>query len=114
MCIRDRVDIAFEAQSGLRKARSFLPDVILCDIGLPVMDGYQVVHRLREDPKLSGCFVVALTGYGRDSDRGRAIEGGFDLHLTKPIELAMLRDALSQARFCLDRTVAPKAVSERH
>ena len=98
------VDIAFEAQSGLAKARTFSPDVVLCDIGLPVMDGYQVIRRIREDAKLAGCFVVALTGYGRDSDRGRALEGGFDLHLTKPIDLLMLRNALRQAKFSVRRT----------
>ena len=102
--IGHEVEIAFEALTGLAAARSFAPDVILCDIGLPEMDGYQVIRRIREDAQLRGCFVVALTGYGRDADRGRAMEAGFDLHLTKPIDLVMLRNALTRAKYCLDRT----------
>jgi signal transduction histidine kinase len=91
------VEIALDACAGLDKARSFGPDVILCDIGLPVMDGYQVIRLIREDPQLALVFAVALTGYGREADQKRALDAGFDLHLTKPIDFTTLRAALNRA-----------------
>ena len=98
------VEIALDACAGLELARRFRPDVILCDIGLPVMDGYQVIRLIREDPQLAPVFAVALTGYGREADQKRALEAGFDLHLTKPIDFTTLRDALNQAS---NRTAVP-------
>ena len=91
------VEIAFDAEGGLTKARLAIPDVILCDIGLPGMDGYQVIRRIREDNLLSTVYAVALTGYGRDSDKELAIGSGFDLHLTKPIDWPTLAATLVQA-----------------
>ena len=91
------VEMAFEAQEGLDLARRFRPDVILCDIGLPGMDGYQIVRRIREDDVLAPTYAIALTGYGRDIDQRRALDAGFDLHLTKPIDFNTLRAALVQA-----------------
>ena len=103
------IDIAFEAETGLSKARAFLPDVILCDIGLPGMDGYQVIQKIREDHEIAETYVVALTGYGRDADRKRALEAGFNLHLTKPIDWATLTAALGKAD--MRRRQAPDAVT---
>lgn len=80
--------------TGLKVARDFLPQVILCDIGLPGIDGYQVVQRLRADPELAKIYVIALTGYGRDQDRKHARDAGFDQHMTKPIDFRMLRQTL--------------------
>src|SRR4029078_1317653 len=60
------------------------PDVALIDIGLPVMSGYQVARQIRQDPVLDDVLLVALTGYGRDTDVKAAKEAGFDAHLTKP------------------------------
>ena len=91
------VQIAFNAESGLAKARDHMPDVILCDIGLPGMDGYQVIRRIREDDRLSTIYTVALTGYGRDSDKDLALQSGFDLHLTKPIDWPTLASVLGRA-----------------
>jgi signal transduction histidine kinase/two-component SAPR family response regulator len=91
------VEIALDACAGLERARSFRPDVILCDIGLPVMDGYQVIRLIRQDAQLSSVYAVALTGYGREADQQRARDAGFDLHLTKPIDFITLREALNQA-----------------
>lgn len=91
------VEIALDACKGLDLARVFRPDVILCDIGLPVMDGYQVIRLIREDPQLASIFAVALTGYGREADQKRALDAGFDLHLTKPIDFTTLREALAHA-----------------
>jgi CheY-like chemotaxis protein len=91
------VSIAYTAQQGLERAREYQPDVIFCDIGLPVIDGYQVIETIRQDAKLKDIFVVALTGYGREEDQKRAADAGFDLHLTKPIDYATLLKALQEA-----------------
>ncbi len=91
------VDIAFDAESGLSKARDMIPDVILCDIGLPGMDGYQIIRRIREDKRLSPVYAIALTGYGREADKDLAVASGFDLHLTKPIDWPTLASTLSRA-----------------
>jgi CheY-like chemotaxis protein len=78
----------------LEAARAFGPDVVLLDIGLPGMDGYQVARALRADPELAHARLIALTGWGAEEDRRRAQEAGFDHHLTKPVDLAVLEDLL--------------------
>ena len=65
------------------------------DIGLPVVDGYALAGRLRADAATGGMRLVALTGYGQDSDRGRALAAGFDAHCVKPVELDALLRALA-------------------
>jgi CheY-like chemotaxis protein len=79
------VRIAHDGAAGLDAARTFRPQVILLDIGLPDTDGYTVAHRLREE-HLGGELLVALTGYGEAEDRERAQQAGFDRHLTKPVD----------------------------
>ena len=69
------------------EARSYLPDVIMLDIGLPGLDGYQVASRLREDAAFATTTLVALSGYGREQDRQRSKEAGFNYHFVKPVEL---------------------------
>ena len=73
-----------------------MPDVVLLDIGLPGMDGYQVARQLRAMPALAGTFVVAMTGYGRDEDRALTEAAGFDRHMVKPVDLDLLRQWLSE------------------
>jgi signal transduction histidine kinase len=90
------VRTAYTGADGLEAARQFMPQVILCDIGLPGVDGYQVARTMRRDQGFGTPFIVALTGYGRDQDRRLAQEAGFDMHLTKPIDMSSLRAALSQ------------------
>jgi CheY-like chemotaxis protein len=92
------VETAFDAEAGLAAAYRFKPDVILCDIGLPGMDGYQIIRKIREDAELKPIYVVALTGYGRETDRNQALSAGFDLHLTKPIDWPTLTATLGRAR----------------
>jgi signal transduction histidine kinase len=89
------VRTAASGREGLETARSFRPQIILCDIGLPGMDGYEVARAIRQDMDLSEVYIIALTGYGRDEDQIRAYEAGFDLHLTKPVDLQVLRRALA-------------------
>jgi CheY-like chemotaxis protein len=84
------------ATAGLEIARNFRPEIILCDIGLPGMDGYQIAHTIRQDEALSSTCVIALTGYGREKDRRQSLKAGFDLHLTKPIDYNNLRSALAR------------------
>ena len=84
---------AFDGPAALRLARSFFPHVALLDIGLPVMDGYELAGKLRCDygPSLR---LVAITGYGEESDRARSFEAGFDEHLTKPVDVRKLIEVL--------------------
>jgi signal transduction histidine kinase len=89
------VQAAYDGSQGLEAARNFQPRVILCDIGLPGIDGYQVVRRLRQDPAFSSVYTIALTGYGRDEDQKNAREAGFNLHLIKPLDYNNLRQTLA-------------------
>jgi CheY-like chemotaxis protein len=67
----------------------------LLDIGLPGMDGYEVARQLRQQPQTKDVWLIALTGYGQDSDRQRAQEAGFDHHLVKPVERQKLQNLLA-------------------
>ncbi|RYF43910.1 MAG: response regulator [Comamonadaceae bacterium] len=75
-------------------ALAFDPDVVLLDIGLPGMNGYDVARQLREEPRLNHTVLVALTGWGSEADRQRAQEAGFDHHLTKPVDFQLLEALL--------------------
>lgn len=92
--IGHEVEVAFDGAGGLEKARTLQPEVVLCDIGLPGMDGYAVARALRAAPETRAAFLIALTGYGQDDDRRRALEAGFDAHLVKPVDLEALRRLL--------------------
>lgn len=81
---------ASDATSTLAAAKQMLPDVILLDIGLPGADGYQIARMLKAKPELSHTRLIALTGYGTSRDRQRAMEAGFEHHLTKPVDIARL------------------------
>lgn len=82
--------------TALESANEFRPEIILCDIGLPDLDGYAVARAIRANGDLSGIFLVAVTGYGQDADRQLATEAGFDRHITKPIGIDSLRDLIEQ------------------
>jgi PAS domain S-box-containing protein len=88
------VEVAYSGPEGLAKARSFKPDLVLCDIGLPEMDGYEIARAMRADPALASTRLVALSGYALPEDRRRAREAGFDRHVTKPPALQELRAVL--------------------
>ena len=79
------VEVAYAGRAGIERARAFHPEAILCDIGLPEMDGYEVARTLRADPAIGRrTTLVALTGYARREDIARARAAGFDAHLAKP------------------------------
>jgi CheY-like chemotaxis protein len=88
------VELACSGADGLTAARHFHPEVVLCDLGLPGMSGFEVAAELRRDPATRSAKLIAVTGYGRDEDRRRSKEAGFDLHLTKPVDPAQLRALL--------------------
>ncbi|HUR40299.1 MAG TPA: ATP-binding protein [Verrucomicrobiae bacterium] len=88
------VRTALDGPSALRVANEFRPQVALLDIGLPVMDGYELCRRMREAHPETSLRLVALTGYGQASDRARSMEAGFDAHLVKPVDLAKLERLL--------------------
>jgi len=86
------VAVAADGSEALTRAVEVEPDVALIDIGLPVLDGYEVARRLRATPLGSKMRLIALTGYGQPEDRARVMEAGFDGHLVKPVD----PDALSR------------------
>ncbi|MDI1432455.1 hybrid sensor histidine kinase/response regulator [Polyangium sorediatum] len=88
------VHTALDGCAALEAARTFRPEVVLLDIGLPGMNGYEVASVLRRDPAQAETILIALTGYGHEEDRRRAREAGFTAHLVKPVDLATLERVL--------------------
>lgn len=84
------ISVAHDGPTALAAAAAFRPHLALLDIGLPVMDGYELARRLREQPELRRTQLFAITGYGQESDRKRSREAGFQEHLVKPIDLTEL------------------------
>jgi CheY-like chemotaxis protein len=89
------VEVAYSGPAGVEAARQFRPHVVLCDIGLPGMDGYAVAAVLRRDAATASARLLAVSGYGQEEDQRRSREAGFDEHLTKPVDLAELERALA-------------------
>jgi CheY-like chemotaxis protein len=89
------VTTAHSGTTGLQAAKQWRPDIVLCDLGLPEMDGYEVASVLRQDPATTAARLIAVSGYGRDEDRQRSGAAGFDLHLTKPVDPAELQRLLA-------------------
>jgi len=89
-----QVTTATDPFTALEIARRDRPEIVISDIGMPLMDGYQLAENLRREPGLEKVPLVALTGYGQESDKERAKNAGFDFHLVKPVSLEMLRDLL--------------------
>jgi CheY-like chemotaxis protein len=89
------VRVTNDGPAALAAFGEFQPDLVLLDIGMPEMDGYEVVRRLRELPQTRRAIVAALTGWGQDDDRRRVREAGFDHHLVKPASLDDLRSLIA-------------------
>ena len=89
------VRVAADGPTALEIAAEFKPDVALLDIGLPVMDGYEVARRLRDQPGCAKMRLIALTGYGQESDHDRSRRAGFEDHLVKPVDLDAITHAVS-------------------
>jgi CheY-like chemotaxis protein/anti-sigma regulatory factor (Ser/Thr protein kinase) len=88
------VETSEDGPSGLAKLGTFRPDVALIDLGLPGIDGYTLARLARGQSEMRGIRLVALTGYGQAEDQQRALAAGFDLHVTKPVDVAKLRAVL--------------------
>jgi CheY-like chemotaxis protein/two-component sensor histidine kinase len=88
---------ACDGAESLHMAAAWRPDVILLDIGMPILDGYEVARRIRSEPWGKKVFLVAVSGWGQSEDRKRATDAGFDLHFRKPIGLPILESILQQA-----------------
>ena len=91
------VTVAFDGPDAVQAIEASLPDVVLCDIGLPRMDGYEVARRLRQRG-WTNLRLFALTGYGQDEARQRSRAAGFDGHLTKPVDPDQLQELLREAK----------------
>ena len=89
--------VALDGLSALEIAEDMRPDVALLDLGLPAMDGYEVARRFQERPELAGTRLVAVTGYGQESDLDRTRAAGFALHLVKPVDLPQLESFLASS-----------------
>lgn len=92
-----RVRVARSGTEGLEVALSMVPEVILLDIGLPGLDGYEVASRLRSCRQFDAVLIVAITAYGEDSDRRRSAEMGINHHLVKPASMPSLLSLLDTA-----------------
>ena len=90
-------EIAYDGTDAVEKAASYRPDVIVLDLGMPRVDGYEAARRIRNEPWSDGVMLIALTGWGQEEDRARARRAGFDHHLTKPASLEALVEILDGA-----------------
>jgi CheY-like chemotaxis protein len=103
----NEVQIAKDGVAAVETAAEFLPDIILMDLAMPRLDGYQAAHRIRQQPWGKPMILIALTGWGQQQDRRRTQEAGFDAHLTKPVNY----DAIVSL---LTRLTTPAAAGESH
>jgi signal transduction histidine kinase/ActR/RegA family two-component response regulator len=87
---------AHDGQAAIEAARTFQPEFVLLDIGLPGLDGYQVAATLRSDQRHSGAVIIAVSGYGKEEDRQRSLAAGFDHHLVKPVDFDSLVSLLGR------------------
>jgi PAS domain S-box-containing protein len=87
--------MAFDGVNAVKVALEFLPNIVLLDIGLPGLDGYEVAKRLRQDSSLDGVVLVALTGYGQATDKLRSQDAGFNHHLVKPTDFMKIKEILA-------------------
>ncbi len=97
------VRVAYSGIAALETARTYRPDMVFLDIGMPDMDGYEVARRLRQEPGLEKIVLAALTGWGQQEDRRRAAEAGFNHHLVKPPEPKTLEAVLAELKSTLPR-----------
>ena len=83
-------------REGIEKATEHKPDLILCDIGMAGMDGYDVARYIRNDEDLKDSLLIAISGYSSDVDVERALDAGFDKHLSKPLDLEDIRKTVEE------------------
>jgi CheY-like chemotaxis protein len=88
--------LAHDGEEAVTAAEEFRPEVVLLDIGLPKLDGFEAARRIREKPWGKNMILIALTGWGQEEDRRKSKEAGFDDHLVKPVEFAALLSILAK------------------
>lgn len=91
------VRAAYNGASAVETAEHFRPEVLLLDIGMPGLNGYETAHYIREEPWGKDAVVVAVTGWGGEADKRQAREAGFDHHLTKPVDPEVIRDLIAKS-----------------
>lgn len=108
------VCVAYDGAEAVEKAKAFAPDLILMDLGMPRMDGFEAARRIRALPSGAGITMIALSGWGQDKDRQQSREAGFDEHLVKPVSPADLRELMARLEpacgadgMCLAKDKAP-------
>jgi DNA-binding response OmpR family regulator len=89
---------AHDGESAVTSAESFLPEIVLLDIGLPKLNGYEVAERIRKQEWGASMFLIAVTGWGQDEDRQRSSEVGLNVHMVKPVEPAALERLFADLR----------------
>src|SRR4030095_392926 len=89
---------AHDGVAAVETAERFRPDVVLLDIGLPRLNGYDACRRMRERPWGNDVVIVAMTGWGQESDRQKSRDAGFDHHMVKPVDYAALMSAIARGR----------------
>jgi signal transduction histidine kinase len=89
------VEVATDGLEACNRAKLHLPEIVILDLGLPTISGYEVARRLREAPETRAIILIALTGYGQPDDVSRTMAAGFDCHLTKPVEPAQIVDMIA-------------------
>jgi CheY-like chemotaxis protein len=92
------VRVAFSGMAALEMTKTYTPDVVFLDIGMPGMDGHEVARRMRQQPGLGGVVLTALTGWGQQADRRRTAEAGFNHHLVKPPEPEAIANVLAELK----------------
>jgi len=103
------IKTAYDGPAALELVTEFEPNVIFLDIGMPGMDGYEVVRRIREIKQGRELLVIALTGWGQEEDRRKSREAGFDYHLTKPVDIGRLQSLLVPADVMVERLEASRS-----
>jgi PAS domain S-box-containing protein len=93
--LKAQVQVAYDGASALDTIPSFAPDIVLLDVGMPVLDGFEVARRMRQLPAGQNMVLIAITGWGQEEDRRRTADAGFDHHLVKPVDPVMLQNLLA-------------------
>jgi len=92
------VEVSHDGASALALMQTFRPAVVLLDLGMPKMDGYEVARRIRNDPAFADVLLIAVTGWGQQQDRERTAQAGFDHHLVKPADIDTIESLLASGR----------------
>ena len=92
------VDVAFDGQAAIERASTFLPEIVLLDIGMPIVDGYKAAKAIRRDAHGREMLLIAMTGWGQSEDKKRAMDAGFDAHIVKPVSIDSLLDLFSSIK----------------